>query len=106
MNLRNEDLPATLQAFDLMDNKEIFLAEQVVGSQSEIDLFTNRYTGKLIKAKTTLPVNENTSYAKPGYHTRYSSTGVLMAVIVLVVIVLVIYGCSTGWIQEKLHMKV
>ncbi|MDB5276703.1 MAG: hypothetical protein JWR61_1658 [Ferruginibacter sp.] len=106
MDLRSEDLPATLQAFDLMDNKEIFLAEQVVSNQAEIDIFTNRYAGKLIKAKTTLPVNSNSSYAKPAHRSRYSSTGVVMAIIVVLVIVLVIYGFSTGWIQEKLHMKV
>ncbi|CAN5350067.1 hypothetical protein BH11BAC5_BH11BAC5_43700 [soil metagenome] len=106
MDLQNEDLPATLQAFDLMDDKEIFLAEQVVGSQSEIDTFTNRYAGKLIKAKTTLPVNGNGSHAKPAYRSRYSSTGVVMGIIVLVFIILVIYGFSTGWLQEKLHLKI
>jgi hypothetical protein len=106
MDLQNEDLPATLQAFDLMDNKEIFLAEQVVGSQSEIDTFTNRYAGKLIKAKTTLPANGNSGYPKPAYRARYSSTGVVMGIIVLVFIILVIYGFSTGWLQEKLHLKI
>ena len=106
MDLRNEDLPATLQAFELMDNREIFLAEQVVGSQSEIDTFTSRYAGKLIKAKATLPANGNANYAKPTYRARYSSTGVIMGIIVLVLIILVIYGFSTGWIQEKLHLKI
>jgi len=106
MDLRNEDLPATLQAFELMDNREIFLAEQVVSSQMEIDTFTNRYAGKLIKAKTTLPANGNANYAKPAYRARYSSTGVIMGIIVLVLIILVIYGFSTGWIQEKLHLKI
>jgi hypothetical protein len=106
MDLRNEDLPATLQAFELMDNREIFLAEQVVSSQSEIETFTNRYAGKLIKAKTTLPANRNTSYSKPAYRARYSPTGVAMGIIVLVLIVLIIYGFSTGWLQEKLHLKI
>ena len=106
MDLQNEDLPATLQAFDLMDDKEIFLAEQLVGSQSEINTFTNRYAGKLIKAKTTLPVSGNASYAKPAYRARYSSTGVVMGILVLVFIILIIYGFSTGWIQEKLHLKI
>ena len=51
MDIRKEDLPATLQAFDLQDNKEVFLAEQVVNNQTEIAIFTTRYVGKLIKAK-------------------------------------------------------
>ena len=55
MDFRKEELPATIQAYDLVDNNEIFLAEQLVNNQSEIDLFTSRYAGKLIKAKTVAP---------------------------------------------------
>jgi hypothetical protein len=29
-----------------------------------------------------------------------------MGIIVLVFIILVIYGFSTGWLQEKLHLKI
>jgi len=47
MNLTNEDLPATLQAFDLKENEEIFIAEQVVRNQSEIETLQPATQGNL-----------------------------------------------------------
>ena len=105
MNLTKEDLPATIQAFDLQEDKEIFIAEQVVNSQSEIELFTTRYAGKLIKAKK-VPLSESHTYGNPVYKKQRSSTGLIMIIIILVIVVLVIYGFSTGWIQEKLNIKI
>ena len=108
MNLRKEDLPATLQAFELLDNKETFLAEQVVNSQSEIDTFTARYAGKLIKAKAEVPasnrINGQAQNVVP--EKRRSSIGLVMVIIILILAALVIYGFSTGWIQEKLHWNI
>jgi hypothetical protein len=106
MELRNEDLPVTLQAFDLLDNKEIFIAEQVVNSQSDIDTFTKRYTGKLIKAKKTAVAETNTSYRSTSVEKKRSSTNVVMVIILLILVALIIYGFSTGWIQEKLNLKI
>ncbi len=105
MELRKEDLPATIQAFELQADKEIFIAEQVVNSQSEIEAFTLRYTGKLIKAKT-VPAIETNSYGKPAYKKQRSSTGLIMFIIILVIAALVVYGFSTGWIQEKFNLKI
>ena len=108
MDLRNEDLPATLQAFDLQDNKEIFIAEQIVNSQAEIETFTSRYAGKLIKAMKS-PAKQVNSYATTNTEYRKaktSSTSVVMIIIILILVALVIYGFSTGWIQEKLNIKV
>ena len=105
MDLRKEDLPATLQAFELIDNKEIFLAEQVVNTQSEIDTFTSRYSGKLIKAKAVVPLDKRSSYASTATQRR-TRPGTIIAVIVFIIIVaLVVYGYSTGWLQEQLHLK-
>lgn len=105
MELLKEDLPATLQAFDLQSGKEIFIAEQVVNSQPEAEAFTSRYTGKLIKAKKA-HVPETRPYADTGYRKPPSSTGIVMVIIVLILIALVIYGFSTGWIQQKFNLKV
>lgn len=105
MDLRKEELPATIQAYELVNDKEIFLAEQLVNSQSEIEAFTNRYAGKLIKAKTVPPV-ENQKYENTVYHKKNSSTGLVMVIIILILAALIIYGFSTGWIQEKLHLKI
>lgn len=105
MDLRKEDLPATIQAFELLEDKEIFIAEQVVNSQSEIETFTSRYAGKLIKAKT-FPVAEVKKNASPVYSKQRSSNGLIMFIIILVIVALVVYGFSTGWIQEKLNLKI
>ena len=106
MDLRNEDLPVTLQAFDLLDNKEIFIAEQVVNSQSDVDTFTKRYTGKLIKAKKAAVSETTNSYGTTGVRKKKSSTNVVMVIILLILVALILYGFSTGWIQEKLNLKV
>jgi hypothetical protein len=107
MDLRNEDLPVTLQAFDLLDNKEIFIAEQVVNSQAEVATFTSRYVGKLIKAKKA-SVNDSRAYTSntPVKKTGTSSTNIVMILVILIIVALVIYGFSTGWIQEKLNLKI
>jgi len=105
MNLTNEDFPATLQAFDLKENEEIFIAEQVVRNQSEIETFTTRYAGKLIKAEK-VPQLETNGYRNPVYKKERSSTGLIaIIIIILVIAALVIYGISTGWLQEKLNFK-
>ena len=106
MELRNEDLPVTLQAFELLNNKEIFIAEQVVNTQSDIDVFTKRYTGKLIKAKKTSVSETKTAYGTTGVEKRKSSTNVVMVIILLILVALIIYGFSTGWVQQKLNLKI
>lgn len=104
MDLSTKDLPATLQAYELHDNREIFLAEQVVNSQSDIDQFTSRYTGKLIKATQTV-VKRDSSYVNNTVQKRNSGMGALAIIITLLLIALVIYGFYTGWIQQKLNIK-
>ncbi len=107
MELRNEDLPATLQAFELEDNREIFIAEQVVNTQDEITNFTNRYMGKLIKAKT-VTLGNNRSRINPDNAVKKpkSSINAVMILVVLALLVLAIYGFSTGWIQDKLNLNI
>ena len=104
MDLSTQDLPATLQAFELQNNREIFLAEQVVSSQSDIDQFTSRYTGKLIKAKKTV-IKRDSSSVNNTVQKRNSGMGALAIVITLLLVALVIYGFYTGWIQQKLNIK-
>jgi len=107
MDLRNEELPATLQAFELEDSREVFLAEQVVNTQAEITNFTNRYTGKLIKAKAVALLND-----RAGVHSvntvkkSKSSINAVMILVVLTLLALAIYGFSTGWIQDKLNLNI
>ena len=105
MDLHKEDLPATLQAYELNNNKEIFLAEQVVNNQSEIELFTSRYAGKLIKAKTFVASDTRNSYGNTVSKKRSSAAGIVALIIILVIVALVVYGFYTGWLQEKLNIK-
>lgn len=105
MDLQKEDLPATLQAYELNDNKEIFLAEQVVNNQSEIELFTSRYAGKLIKAKALVTSDNRNSNGNTNTKKRSSSTGIVALIIILIIVALVIYGFYTGWLQEKFNIK-
>lgn len=104
MDLRKEELPATLQAYELIDNKEIFLAEQVVNNQPEIESFTGKYSGKLIKAKTVVPVDKRSSYGNAPQK-RNSSTSIIIVIVILIILALVIYGYSTGWLQENFNLK-
>lgn len=105
MDLRNEDLPVTLQAFDISNGSEIFIAEQVVNNQSEIDTFTSRFTGKVIKAKKAI-VPENNTYASTPTPKRNTTTGLVMIIVIVVILALVIYGFSTGWIQQKFNLNI
>lgn len=105
MDLQKEDLPATLQAYELNDNKEIFLAEQVVNNQSEIELFTTRYAGKLIKAKTFVARDTRNSFGNTVAKKRNSTAGIVALIIILVIVALVIYGFYTGWLQDRLNIK-
>ena len=50
MDIRKEDFPVALQAYELRNKEEEFLAEQVVNTQAEADVFMTRFQGKLIKA--------------------------------------------------------
>jgi hypothetical protein len=106
MELRKEDLPATLQAFELRDNEEIFLAEQVVNNQAEIELFTTRYSGKLIKAKTIAVDNRTQTSSSPGHQApERNNNAIIVTVIILVIAALVAYGIYTGWIQQQLDIN-
>ena len=66
-----------------------------------------RYAGKLIKAKKA-SVSDGKAYSSnaPVQKRSSSSTNIVMILIILIIVALVIYGFSTGWIQEKLNIKV
>lgn len=106
MELRKEDLPATIQAFDLQNNEEIFIAEQIVNDQAEIEAFTTRYAGKLIKAKTVVVDNRKTVHNTTNHDTSKRNNNAVIVIIILVIIAAAIaYGFYTGWIQEQINTK-
>jgi hypothetical protein len=106
MDIRKEDLPVTLQAFELQDNNEIFVAEQVVTNQVDVDRFTTMYAGKIIKAKKDTVAHRSSGGNTMITKKRNPAVGIFMIVLILVLVALVIYGFSTGWIQQKFNLNI
>ncbi len=105
MDIKREDLPVMLQAFELHESTEIFVAEQLVSSQAEVDKFTSLYAGKIIKASKEVAHSKN--YATtPTTRKRNPAVGFVMIAILLIALALVIYGFSTGWIQDKFNINI
>lgn len=104
MDINKSEFPVVVQAFDLNDNVEIFIAEQVVSSQAEADTFTARYAGKLIKAR---PITSPEQSSQTVMHKKTKSTAApIWLFVLLVIIVLIIIGFTTGWIQENLGIEI
>ena len=103
MDVRKEEFPVVVQAFDNDKNQELFVAEQVVNSQTEIDSFTSRYSGKVIKARRLtgdeLKRQDNTGT------TRKKKGAPVGLIVVLLLIALVIVGFATGWIQQTFNIR-
>ena len=98
MELRKEEFPVALQAYEVRGDHEDFVAEQVVNTQNEADNFMSMYAGRLIKTREVRPV-ETKHYAHAAHRTRTGvATGWLNFIILLVVLVAV--GFATGWIQN------
>jgi hypothetical protein len=98
MLLQKDQFPVTIQAYDITGDVEIFIAEQVVNSQAEVDTFSNRYAGKLIKAKGFSTTG--TSTIPTTRYKRKSSAAAPIIVILFILIILVAIGFYTGWIQR------
>lgn len=99
MEVRKEDFPVVIQAFDTSGATDIFIAEQIVNSQADVDTFTSRYQGKLIKARKLTDAERNRQPAAAPR--RKSSAGTYILIIILLILVaLVVVGFTTGWIQQ------
>ena len=94
MELRREDFPITLQAYNVQgEAKEDFIAEQVVNSQGEADTFMTRFAGKLIR---TREVRHET--VKREMRKRRNAVPAWI-IILSVLIILLVVAYATGWLQ-------
>jgi hypothetical protein len=100
MELRREEFPVALQAYEVRGDREDFVAEQVVNSQAEADNFMSLYAGRLIKTREVRPVETKRF---EGHRTTVAPrrrAGISpWIVLLLVIVVLLIAGFATGWIQ-------
>ncbi len=97
MELRKEEFPVALQAYEVRGEREDFVAEQVVNTQAEADKFMSLYAGRLIKTREVRPV-ETKHY--PVRRTR--SNAMPWIILLLIIAVLLIAGFATGWIQTMI----
>lgn len=105
MRINDNEFPVVVQAFDTTDQEDRFVAEQVVSSQIEVDTFTNRYAGKLIKVKV-LNADELRQDNRNVVTRRKTSSGAGVWILILLVIAaLVIAGFATGWIQRTFGLN-
>src|SRR5436190_14772465 len=98
MELRKEEFPVALQAYEVRGDREDFLAEQVVNTQTDADKFMSMYAGRLIKTREVRPV-ETKHYASAVHRTRTGS-GTAWLVFIILLVVLIAVGFATGWIQN------
>lgn len=104
MEVRKDEFPVVVQAYDTSNQSEVFIAEQVVNSQADIENFTSRYSGKLIKARSLTDVEYKNQPAAE--KKRRSSAGTTWVWVLLVIVILVAIGYATGWIQRTFNIDV
>lgn len=108
MRLRDDEFPVIVEAYDPSGSKDAFIAEQVVYTQAEIDTFTSRYAGLLIKARELNDVenNRDTRVIERRKHTRRSGSALGWVLFILVVLIaLAVWGFTSGWIQQHLGIN-
>lgn len=106
MDVRKEEFPVVMQAYDTYNNNEKFVAEQVVNSQLEIDQFSARFAGKLIKARKLTSVEYKNHPEYETSRTRTGSSAMVWIIILLVIAALVAWGFYSGWIQNTFGVDV
>jgi hypothetical protein len=98
MELRRDEFPVALQAYEVRGDREDFVAEQVVNSQVEADHFMSLYAGRLIKTRDVRPV-ETKRIAPAAYRTRTRAAIPAWIIILAVLIILFVVAYATGWLQ-------
>ena len=118
MVINDREFPVVVQAYQPSANGELFVAEQMVRNQVEVDAFSSRYAGYVIKARV-VKENEMVPEYTNGNSTKrtvVNSDGTrrtaihrrgipAWAIFLLIVVVLVVVGFTTGWIQRTFELN-
>lgn len=107
MEVRNTDFPVVVQAYEPSNKQDVFIAEQVVNSQAEIDGFTLRFAGKLIKARSLSDTEIKKQRHIEQRHDSASkgNRSYLWVFLLLLIVVLIGVGFYTGWIQRTFDIS-
>lgn len=105
MRINDNEFPVVVQAYDTTEPEDRFVAEQVVNTQTEVDTFTNRYAGKLIKVKVLNAEELRQDHRNVVTRKKTSSVAGVWILILLVIAALVIAGFATGWIQRTFGLN-
>lgn len=107
MEVRNNEFPVVVQAYETSNKEDVFIAEQVVHSQAEIDGFTSRFAGKLIKARA-LSNNEveKHKHVAERREGRSSSSAMVWIILLVIIAAAIGYGLYTGWIQRTFNLDI
>ena|SRR5687767_932742 len=109
MVINDREFPVVVQAYQPSANGELFVAEQMVRNQVEVDAFSSRYAGYVIKARVVKDnemVPEYSNGTRTARRTAVHRRGIpAWAIFLLIVVVLVVVGFTTGWIQRTFELN-
>jgi len=106
MVINEKEYPVVVQAFQPSASGELFVAEQMVNNQAEVDSFSSRYAGYVIKARIAKENELVTDHHNGTRRTVVHRRGIpAWAILLLIVVVLVVVGFTTGWIQRTFELN-
>jgi type VI protein secretion system component VasF len=106
MVINEREFPVVVEAYQPSANGELFVAEQMVSNQIEADSFSSRYAGYVIKARVVKENELTTERRTPAKRTVIHRRGIpVWAILLLIVVVLVVVGFTTGWVQRTFDIN-
>lgn len=102
MVINEKEFPVVVQAYQPTATGELFVAEQMVNTQVEADNFASHYAGYVIKARVVkdneITADRRAAVRRIPVHRRGMPA---WAILLLIIVLLVVVGFTTGWIQRN-----
>lgn len=105
MIVNEREFPVVVQAYQSSGNQELFVAEQVVNSQTEVDSFSSRYAGFVIKARMVNETELQADGRAVRHRARRRSGAAAWALVLLLLVAVIVVGFTTGWIQRTFNLN-